>query len=218
MNHSYGHGHGQSVVDGETAGVNSSTSISNTDSNNIDDDNNNDGDNDDNDDNNNNNDSTSELTACVRFNSVTAATDAMLTLDGTILSGNTLNASTRIVTSTSLSLTGPSIVLHVNFPDISQTQATSLTPPSTSTTTTILACNSSSVSKDVLPVESIKSNSGLSDSVVIDHGSGIPATAPVCEINENVKVQDPRVSVYTEAVLAPKLKKNTVTDGMIKVM
>ena len=244
--HGHGDGHGQSVVDGETADMN--TSISNTDSNNNNNcnnehntdsdndndynDNNNDNDNDKNNNGNSNDDgnsdksnnnsnnnsninSTSELTACVRFKSITAATDAMLTLDGTLLSGNTLKASVRIVTPKSILLTGPAIVLHVNYPDINQIKTTSLTP--TSTLTSILVCNSSSVSKELLPVESNKMISGLIDSVVGDRGSGIPATTSVCEINDNVKVQDPRVSVYTEAVLAPKLKKNTVTDGMIKV-
>ena len=249
--HGHDHGHGQIVVDGEATDVNTSTSISNTDSinnnNNIEDDcndynniindnnnnnnnNDNDNDNDNNDDNysndksNSNSNITFELTACVRFKSIAAATDAMLTLDGTLLSGNTLKAAIRIVTSKSLLLTGPSIVLHVNYPDINGTQTTSsttsVTPPSTSTSTstTMIACNSFSVARDVSFVESIKLNSGLSDSVAVDHGSGIPTTTSVCEINDNVKVQDPRVSVYTEAVLAPKLKKNTVTDGMIKVM
>ena len=243
LNRSHGDGHGQSVVDGETADMN--TSNSNTDrDNNIDDYNdnfkdmndknnanndsngNNGSNNDSSNDNsgnrdksnsNSNSNSTSELTACVRFNSVAAATDAMLTLDGTLLAGNTLKASIRIVTSKSLLLTGPAIVLHVNYPDINQVQTISLTPPSTLNLTTIFACNSSFVAKEVLRVESIKLNPVLIDSVDADRGSGIPATTSVCEINENVKVQDPRVSVYTEAVLAPKLKKNTVTDGMIKV-
>jgi hypothetical protein len=164
-----------------------------------------------------NSDRNSDLVACVRFNSVAAATDAMLSLDGTLLSGNRLRASIRRLTPQTLflPLTGPATLLHVNYPDITPTR------PSTSTTTTTstLPSNSNSVANNKLAIELNTSNTRPVDSVHEDRGPGIhkAKAASGCEMIENVKVQDPKISVYTEAVLAPKLKKNTATDGMIKV-
>ena len=160
-------------------------------------------------------DSISELVACVRFNSVAAATDAMLSLDGALLSGNRLRASIRRLTlqTLTLPLTGPATLLHVNYPDITPTH------PSTSTSTSILPYNFNSVANNQLAIELNILNTRPVDSVIEDLGPGIPkaVAASECVIIENAKVQDPKISLYAEAVLAPKLKKNTATDGMIKV-
>ena len=229
---SYDLNHGQSVAGAETADLHTASGclniINNSDNGNINDDIGNDENrnysnisssrnskNDSHSD--GNSDSISDLVACVRFNNAAAATDAMLSLDGALLSGNRLKASIRRLTlqTLSLPLTGAATLLHVNYPDITPTHYST----STTTSTSILPSNSHSVANDQLAIELNILNTRPVDSVHEDRGPGIPKAkaASECVIIKNVRVQDPKISVYTEAVLAPKLKKNTATDGMIKV-
>ena len=155
------------------------------------------------------------LTACVRFSSLRSAVDAMLSLDGTALGGTLLRASVRRS--------------HLCLDDIHSAESIGEEIESAVGEDGIKG-NSAIQKKEIVAFKKVSkiSHSSPIQTATVDSSTSIttisldvtPQLSDIVALNRKKKKKDktdPSVSIYKQAVLAPKLDKCTRPRQRIKV-